>query len=428
MSAQQPSEAEVSYVGLAGQEPWDFYRRLRARGGAAIWDEETNAYLVPSFEHARQIAMATFDDWVKFDESGHAHIDIDGPTYRRLIGGPDGERHIWLLQADDYRRMHRWWMALMSSRAMEPARARIRAIVDLQIDRFIEDGSAELSAAFCDRVPARAIAALMGLPWQDDEWIDSLVRLLSEAYRFEVEPAVTPEMIERSREAGNEFARRLRPLVEARRAGRGDDLISQMWAEGPDIFDDWHAGDVIAGVRHIFAAGSETTASAIANALYLLLAREPALIDQLRVDTKLRDRFIEESLRLVGVVQFDSRRATRDTVIGDTKVQAGDTALMLLGSTGRDERKYQCPVQVDLERPSPRDHLGFGAGARSCVGAVLARIEIQEGVAGVLERLIGIELDPTHPAPAFRGFLATRYAPLHVRFAPGRVTSNNAGS
>jgi cytochrome P450 len=414
MTHQAPSVAE--YRSFAGVEPWDFYEELRG-GASAAWDESMQAYVVPSYSLSRQVALDS-ENWAKV-QHGVAHVEIDDQTYRELLAGPGGERHIWLLEGEDYRRMHGWWMRLLAPSVAEGSRAHIRQIVDLQLDRLVDRGRADMEAEFCGRVPSRVIASVMGLPWQDDAWIDRVMAKLTDAFGFVSSLSVTQETIDRSLSAGRELAAQLEPIALQRRSGEGEDLISRFWAEGPQIFADWHVGDVVTGIRHMFATASDTTAAAIANALYVLLTHGESLVDEVRHGgSRAIMRFVEETLRMVGVVHFEPRRAERDMMLGDTLVTAGQTVVILLGAAGRDEAKYRCPRQIDLERASPRDHLAFGAGSRSCVGRALARVEIQEAIAAVLERLPDLRFDPSAPKPECQGFMMRRYAPLGVLFTP----------
>jgi cytochrome P450 len=87
-------------------------------------------------------------------------------------------------------------------------------------------------------------------------------------------------------------------------------------------------------------------------------------------------------------------------------------------AANRDPARYEQPLEIDLHRPSRQDHMAFNFGPHYCVGAPLARVEIQESVRAVLGRLSDLRLDPAGQPPHFGGFLLRSYRPLHALFEP----------
>ena len=134
---------------------------------------------------------------------------------------------------------------------------------------------------------------------------------------------------------------------------------------------------------------------------------------------KLLANFIEESLRLYGPVLFRPRVALEDVQVGDVTVRKGETALVLLASSGRDPAHYACPHMVDIARPAPRDHMSFYFGPHTCPGGALARAELQEATRILLDRLPDVRFDPEAEKPVFEGLLVRRWQPLNVVFTPG---------
>jgi cytochrome P450 len=171
-------------------------------------------------------------------------------------------------------------------------------------------------------------------------------------------------------------------------------------------------------VSGTFFAGTDTTTHAVANAFYLLLT-VPGLQEELRSGGKdVVASFSEEVLRLYGSVHFRFRIANVDTELAGVPIAEGDFLYALVIGANRDPVRYPDPWEVELHRRSPRDHLAFSFGPRTCAGAQLARAEIQEIVTAVLERLPNLRVDPDAEPPQFRGFLLRSFRPLHALFDP----------
>ena len=209
----------------------------------------------------------------------------------------------------------------------------------------------------------------------------------------------------------------LRPTIEARRVDPQDDLISRMWADGPTLLDGWNEADMHAEVFHIFSTGTDTATHAICNALYTLMTR-PEVADEVRSGGENAiAAFTEEVLRLAGSVHFRPRVSNVDQEISGCPIKKDDRVITVNLAANRDPARYERPLEVDLHRPSPQDHMAFNFGPHYCVGAPLARVEIQESVRAVLERLVDLRLDPDADPPHFGGFLLRSYRPLNALFS-----------
>jgi cytochrome P450 len=415
-----PSE---SLLDTADREPWEHLDRLRAAGDA-VWDEGLSAWATASYE-ACKFAQRNDETLWRVETSGAGLAATPGETYYGMTydewvtfsGGP---RHLAYLTGDDHARVHRWWMRVLSPSVIETWRAeRIRPVLDRLVDRLDGRRTVELDAELVAPMSVQVLAATLGLPWEDEEWLGRW-REIGVAIRDfkDSTPDRALELLPGARRAAEELFELLTPFVRARRAGTGDDFISLLWRDGPSLFPDWGERDVLTLARAAVEGGTDTTRHGTMNALYLMLG-DPALADQLRAGGEAAvARFVEESLRLFPPFVFRPRIATRDATLGGVAVKQGERILELAAAANRDPERYSCPHAVDLDRPSPRDHFAFHYGPRACVGQALARAELQETISIVLERLPGIEIDPTAPAPEYRGFVARSYRPLHARLAP----------
>ena len=174
--------------------------------------------------------------------------------------------------------------------------------------------------------------------------------------------------------------------------------------------------EVLSILAQFLVAGHETTASTFGWGLRLL-CRNPRLQDEIRGDPALIKAFVEETLRLESPVQGLPRVVARDTVLGGVKLKAGDTVMLRFGAANRDERQFEHPDRIDLRRPQAGSHFAFGSGRHHCIGAPLARQELNLGFAALLERLENLRLAAGHPEPhAEPSFLLRNLPSLHVDF------------
>jgi cytochrome P450 len=395
----------------ADSDPYGFYDRAR-EAGDVVWDESVCAWLVTSHAAVREL-MRQDKKLVR-----HTAGDSTNPVYRAIHGG---ERSRLLMNDDGQTRHHRWFVHRFSYTLVDEWRETLlRPIIDHLLDEVAAAGRIEVVSQFCDRFSVRVIAAVMGLPWDDDAWVSRCKRLLDRKQRYINLGAVgADEATERDALAAvEEMDELLLPFLEAarRREPREDDILALLWAEGPTIMPDWGLDDMRAWITTTFFAGTDTTTHAIANAFYILLT-VPGLQDELRAaGAETVERFAEEVLRLYPSVHFIRRRANLDFELAGQQIKRNDTLLMLNAGANRDPRRFGCPHDIDLGREAWREHLAFSIGPRTCAGAALARAEVQESVMKALERLPNLRLEPDAEPPRLRGLLLRSYQPLHTLF------------
>ena len=393
---------------VRSDDPYTGYDAMRETA-PVLWDETLQTWLVVSAAACRDLMKRDLKDirfWIS--DLGDDAVLIQG------------KRSLKLLTGDEHRRVHAWWLRQFTIPALEPMRvAGIRPTVHRLLDRFAARGSAELVKDFASQLPIRAIAVVLGLPWEDDQWIANVfaaMKPLEDFFNYAI--IGDPEHIARAKDATLKLHEILRPFAEARRDGTGDDMISRMWRDGASLLPDWDIDDVLSQARHMLFAGAETTAHTIASASYLMLTT-PGLREQLVAggDPAVRN-FVEEVLRLYGPVHYRSRRATRDFELAGAQIHAGESIISVQAAANRDPAWYAEPTAIRLERTAPRDHIAFNYGPRACVGAELARIELQEAVSALLTRLPDMRLDPDAEQPVFGGFQLRDFRPINILFTP----------
>jgi cytochrome P450 len=393
--------------------PFDSYDRIRQE--PIRWDESVDGWVVTSYDLCKQV--------LRGDETFLRTFNLDNREVAdKVTANPRGLTN---LMGEEHRRVHQWWLRLLSPTQAERYREPVvKTVVAATVDRFAGMGEADLVTDFAKRIPVRVIAGLMRMPWDDDDWFTRVVASLDRVSRFfDLRPG---DDASDSIRAAEEVTAMLLPYVRERRGGDGSDLISVAWRQGPDLFPDWSETDVLGMIQTMFLAGGHTTTGGITNAAQLLLTR-PEIAAQIRADESLEPAFVEESLRLLGPAQMRARKANEDFEVGGVTIHKDDLIWPVLAAADRDPAKYQHPNDFEMDRRALRDHIAFNFGPRTCVGAALARVEIQEAVHALLHRLPNLRLDPDAPAPAMTGFALRFYHPLRVKFdVPSGASSASA--
>ena len=254
-----------------------------------------------------------------------------------------------------------------------------------------ETKSVDLSFALCARLPMHTVTAAYGL--SSEEALDFRDNLLGS-----MAPQLTPEQ-----RAGAIAKVRnvLLTAVAERRKERRDDLISRLIdspfkdAEGkPSSLSD---EDILSFSRLLLLAGGGTTFRQMGILIFALLSNRDQL-EALRADRSLMQGAIEESLRWECTDPLFHRLSTKDTVVGGTEIPEGAIIDVCLGAGNRDPQRWENPDQYDLHRPEQR-HLGFAAGAHSCLGRFVASAEMTSAVNALLDRFPNLRLDDRAPEP-----------------------------
>jgi cytochrome P450 len=290
---------------------------------------------------------------------------------------------------------------------------------DVQLDEILERDRCELVQEFARPLTAVIIAELLGVPETDrphfrDEMIDK--KQQSYATVGGVDALVS-----------DPFAwmhDRFTEYVENRRRSPQDDVLTALaTATFPDgTLPEVH--EVVTIAANLFGAGQETTVHLLSASLRRL-AEDPAVQRALRDDHGRIPNFVEEVLRFDSPLKGPFRLARVPTTVGGVDLPAGTSAKVFIGAANRDPRRFECPNEFRADRPDARQHLAFGHGIHTCVGAPLARSEARIALARLLDRTVDIRISEAHhgppgarhydyrPTELIRGMLA-----LHLEYTP----------
>lgn len=394
------------------EDPYPAYRVMRERA-PLIWHEATQSYIVSRYEDVERIfkdrdGQFTTDNYVWQIEPVH------GRTILTLSGREHAVRRALVAPAFRGRDLEQKFLPVIEANA--------RAL----IDRFRHTGSADLVADFATRFPVNVIADMLGLDKADHDrfhrWYTSVIAFLGNL-------AGDPEVAAAGERTRVEFAEYMIPVIRHRRDHLGDDLLSTLCAaevEGVRMSDE----DIKSFCSLLLAAGGETTDKALAGIFANLLAH-PDQLQAVREDRSLIDRAFAETLRYTPPVHMIMRQSAAEVELSGGTIPPAATVTCLIGAANRDPARYREPDRFDIFRDdltttkafsAAADHLAFALGRHFCVGALLARAEVEIGVGQLLDAMPDLRLADGF-WPAEQGVFTRGPQALPVRFTPAAPRS-----
>lgn len=384
-------------------DPYPLYARLRAQAplrleSAPVVVLASHADCTAMLRHPRAsvdrgratlpVGRAALRNWMPAD----APSSLDQPSF--LFRDPP-----------DHTRLRRLVSKAFTARVVQRLEPRIAELVDGALDRAAEAGSLDVVADLAYPLPVTVICELLGVPLEDEprfrRWSGLLVQSLDPVFAITGQRS---EHLAEQLEAAVEVHRYFNDLVAERRAGSGDDLLSNL-LQVRDAGDELSTDELIATCVLLLLAGHETTVNLISGGALALL-RNPAALDALRADPGLGAAVVEEALRYDPPVQLLVRVAGEPMRLSGLDIAQGDIVLMLLAAAERDPAAYENPDRFDPWREPPR-HLAFGLGTHFCLGAPLARLEARLALTRLAQRVSAPRLvadpPPYKPNATLRG-------------------------
>lgn len=325
------------------------------------------------------------------------------PYYRMI------QSEVFFQDPPHHTRLRRLMGGVFSPVRIEKMRATIQLMTKELLDAVEPLGKMEVVRDLAFPLPARVIARLLGVPDEDvprfRKWADDAVPLMS----FAPPPAAE---IPRLVQSGREYTEYFRTLIAERRAHPREDLISALiGAEetGYRLSDD----DLIGNAFGLLFAGHETTNGLISCGLLCLL-QNPGELARLRADPALIPSAVEELLRHQGPGLGTSRLAATDMELGGKKISQGEPVHLMVAAANRDPEQFPDPDRLDVARKNNK-HIAFGYSHHFCMGAPLARLEMQCVLEAVLQRMPALRLSD-EPPQWQPHFLMRTLKSLHVSF------------
>ncbi|MFE3216075.1 cytochrome P450 family protein [Streptomyces antimycoticus] len=302
-----------------------------------------------------------------------------GIGYKGFSLPPALDANLLNIDPEDHQRLRRLVSKAFTARRVEGLRGSVQTAVDRLADELASQGGGDLVSAFSLPLPLMVIGDLLAVPEADrrrfSTWVSNML---------------TPESRQQIKEAVENIHAFLLDLVAARRGALGDDMLSALIAvrdEGDQLTED----ELVSLAFLLLMAGSENAQHLISAGLVTLLQR-PDEVAELRSEPGLLPEAVEELLRYAHPNQMAIRRFPTEPIeIGGTQIPAGDTVMLCLASAHRDPERYPSPDEFDIHRED-KWHLALGQGMHYCLGAPLARMEIQIALHTLLHRFPQLDL------------------------------------
>jgi cytochrome P450 len=281
---------------------------------------------------------------------------------------------LWL-EPPEHTRIRKLVAAAFTPRAVEALREPARELARDLLAPFAEAGELELLYDFAQPYSIAVICRMLGVPLDRHRdllgWSHRMVKM----YEFDVPRAAA----EAAAHAASEFRDYVRELVADRRARPRDDMVTALVdarVDGGRLSDD----EIVSTVIVLLNAGHEATVNTLGNGM-LAFARHPEQWRRVVRGEVAPSATIEELIRYDPPLQLFERWVLADDVaIGEVRIPRGAKIAMLFGAANRDPRVFDRPDEFDVGRENAAQHIGFGGGIHVCIGAPLARIELEASV------------------------------------------------
>ncbi len=333
------------------------------------------------------------------------------------ITDPDfiGNDRVSILAAegDTHTRLRRLVAKAFSPRSADRLRPFMREVVEDLVDQVAASGRADIAVDICEPYPIPIICELLGAPREDwqlfSRWAEDVLRIFNGTVLDEL------DIIKQAQSELDEYTR---GLIAARRNDPRDDLITDLIA-AEEAGDRLTTDELVMMVNAVIVGGTDTTRNQLGCAVGLLSGHP----DQWRLladDPAVAPNAVEETMRYFGAVRGTGRFASEDIVYRDLLFPAGTFVFPSLSAANFDGSVFERPDELDITRDPVKQHpqMTFGSGIHYCLGASLARAELQEALPILARRMPDLRIDG---AIEWKPQTTAIFGPAHlpVTFTPG---------
>ncbi len=370
------------------RDPYPVLASLRANG-PVLWHEPMGMWLATTHQAVSKVLRhrsfgRLWSDWQPAEE-----LEPFNALHRNQMMESEGHTH---------RRLRNLVSAAFGRGHVERMRPRIEVLAAEMVEQL--DDHFDVLADYAEPMPVYVIADLLGVPREDHQ----LLRTWSQAIVHMYEPRVGADVKAAAVEASSAFSDYVSDVIADRRENPGDDLISDLIRErgrGAKLTTD----ELVASVVLLLNAGHEASVNAFGNGVHALI-NHPVQLARITSGEVPMEVALEELIRFDAPLQLFERTAVADVEICGQTIRAGQKIACLMGSANRDEAVFDQADSFDVGR-DPNPHVGFGMGRHFCLGAPLARLELQISMTHLLARFPRLELTgdaPRRPTWVLRGF------------------------
>jgi cytochrome P450 len=319
-------------------------------------------------------------------------------------------KSILSMEGDEHARLRRLVAPAFTPASANRLRPTMRNVLTELIDGVVADGSCEFVGAICEPYPIPIICELLGAPPEDWKLFSSWATDIFRIFNGNLEQDLP--LIE---QAGAELTAYVSDMITERRAEPRHDLLSDLIAieeEGDRLSTE----EMAMLAQAVLMAGTDTTRNQLACSV-ALFAEHPAQWELLAQRPELAPRAVEESMRYLGAVRATVRFASEDVVYRDVLFPQGTIVSTSLAGANRDPEVWAEPDEFDITQERGTAQMTFGSGIHFCLGAALARAELQEALPLLARRMPGLaRTGPVEWKPANFGIWGP--AKLPIRFDP----------
>lgn len=385
------------------QDPYDFYKMLR--DDYPLYQLENGIYCVSRHEDICAVAVdtdnysSTYQGVIAGLRPGQS-VEERGRAQEKLGGwGVVPANVLALSDPPKHKNERRACLQGLNVKYVRDLESQIEDICRDMMEPFLQAGEVEFMQEFAWRLPMQLIMGLLGFPLEDYEKVKEWC-VWGVASQSGIS---TSAELSKSQAASIAFTRYCWRQYRIAQKHRRDDLCNFFVEASADPKDTMTDQLAVSAIFQLLIAGSDSSATSMGNALKLLI-QNPILADGIRDDMDKLAPFIEEVFRLEAAFQGNFRWTKHEVELHGTTLPKDSRIFLMWASGNRDERVFDNPNEIDLNRINHRKHLTFGHGIHACLGQVLARIEIEVVLEAFLTRTKNLRITGETP------FLASMFA------------------
>ena len=289
-------------------------------------------------------------------------------------------------EGDSHARLRRLVAPAFSPRAADRLRPVMREVVSALINPVVGTGRTELMADVCEPYPIPIMCELLGAPKEDwklfSRWAPDLLRIFNNNLAEDLEVIIS---------ARDSIDAYVRELIERRRSEPRDDLLTALIA-AEEAGDRLSTEELVMMVEAVIIGGTDTTRNQLGCSV-ALMAQHPGQWAMLAERPELAGNAVEETMRFLGAVRGSGRFAPEDLEFNGVLFPKGTLILPNFVGANFDPDAFPDPTRFDITRPAGNVHATFGAGIHYCLGASLARAELQEALPLLARAMPGLAID-----------------------------------
>ena len=375
--------------------PYPIFSELR-KSEKLLWSDRLELWLAPTYDLANTTLRARTLGRIYQDRLPQSEWEVFNWLHSDSILDSEAPKHT---------RLRALVQKAFTPGRIESMRPNVEQLCTQLLDdaqlKISQTGSFDVLADYAEPLPVLVIADLLGVPREMASdlrrWSQDIVKMYEFGRTREIELA--------AQKAGFEFSQYIAGLAKERKVNPKDDLITAL-VEVEEQGEKLNEHELIAMCVLLLNAGHEASVNGFGNGMVALFNHPEQLQKLSKAPRELSATALEEMMRFDSPLHLFERTATADTVFGEVTVKAGEKVGAMLGSANRDDSVFDNAQTFDIAR-TPNTHIAFGAGIHFCIGAPLARLEMNTSLPMLFERFPNMQLaDQPVQRPTFvlRGF------------------------